>query len=426
MRESIDLGLDFGSIFFRGAYMFEGEVIPVPISRSERVWSGAIYYPGTWAGEPLLFESLKSSLGLASQVVFGSKAMTVEDRVRDLLAHFKADVEEYAGSAVRRVTIAVPGYYAEAQRAATREIASEAGFQQVELVDDCQAAALGYTTLAPVEQPLCLLVFSMGFMGFEAVLLRVDRQGCHKISERGGLWPSGRDVDRLLMEACIAEAEQRNMPLPFLENAASYAWRDLRDLVETAKKRLGLGENAQITLPASLTGRLPLPMLLRVTDFDAAMQGYVNHTTEMVREVLAGGGVGASDVDKVLLVGGTTRLPGLQAGLEALFGPKLIQPRENLLARGAAVQVAAAEGSAALGMPASREVAEQSAYATLDLRSPQRPSRGAGSRPTPQAILNYARRLVDAGDYEAAIEYLDEILASIRAARIDLEGRRFS
>lgn len=426
MTRSIDLGLDFGSILFRGAYMFEGEIVPVPISRSERAWSGAVFYPGAWAREALLFESLKSSLGLARQVVFGPNAMTVKERVRDLLAHFKADVEEYAGSAVRRVTIAVPGYYPDVQRSTTREIASEAGFQQVELVDDCQAAALGYTTLAPVEQPLCLLVFSMGFMGFEVVLLRVDRQGCHKIFEWGGLWPSGRDVDRLLMEACIAEAEQRGMPLPFLESPASYAWRELRDLVETAKKQLGLGENAQIALPASLTGRLPLPMLLRVTDFDAAMQGYVNHATDTVMEVLAGGGVAASDVDKVLLVGGTTRLPGLQAGLEALLGPKLIQPRENLLARGAAVQVAGAESSAAPGMPASREVAEQSPYATLNLRSLQGPPPGAGSRPTPQAILSYARRLVDAGDYEAATEYLDEILSSIRAARTDLKGRRFS
>ena len=341
MAETIDLGLDFGSIFFRAAYMLDHEVVPVPISRSERVWSGAIFTAGPRAQKPFLLESLKSKLGSAGRrILFGPGRVTITDRVREMLALFKVRVEDYAGCAIRRVVMAVPGYYPEVQRAAVRQIAEVVGFQQVELISDCRAAALGYTTLVPLERLFHLLVFSMGFMGFEVSLVVVDQDGCHKVADWGGLGPSGRDINRLLMETCVAEAEQRNVPLPFIGDYDQSAWRDFRDVVEEAKKRLGLGEDVQITLPASVTGKFPLPMLLRVVDFEAAVQGYVEQAMETVAQVLAAGQTTPSGVDKVLLVGGTTRLPSFQVGLEALFGSKLIQPRENLLAHGAAVYAA--------------------------------------------------------------------------------------
>ena len=186
-------------------------------------------------------------------VLFGPGRITITERVRDLMSRFKADTEDYAGCAVRRVVIAVPGYYPEIQRAAVRQIAEAVGFRQVELITDCSAAALGYTTLISLEQPLRLLVFSMGFMGFEASLMVVGQGGCREIANLGGLNPSGRDIDRLLMETCEAEAKGRNVPLPFINDSDSYAWLDFRDVVEEAKKRLGLGEDVQITLPASVT-----------------------------------------------------------------------------------------------------------------------------------------------------------------------------
>jgi len=412
MVETVNLGLDFGSIFFRAAYMLDHEVVPVPISRSERVWSGAIFTAGPQAAKPFLFESLKSKLGSGGQMIlFGPERATVTERVHELLARFKTHVEDYAGHPIGRVVVAVPGYYPESQRAAVRQVAGAVGFQQVALIDDCQAAALGYTTLVPLERPLHLLVFSMGFMGFEVALIVVEPQGCHQAAHWGGLEPSGRDVDRLLMETCVAEAQGRDVSLAFIHDHGSSAWLDFRDVVEEAKKRLGLGEDAQIALLASLTGAFPLTMLLRVADFEAALQGYVEQALERVGQVLAAGQTTPSEVDKVLLVGGTTRLPSFQAGLEALFGAKLIQPRENLLARGAAVY-AAGQGT----------ISEAPVGYEASARGPSKPH--VPHPPTPDAILNYAQRLADAGECEAATAYLTRVLESVRETRAQIEEQR--
>jgi molecular chaperone DnaK (HSP70) len=423
MAETIDLGLDFGSIFFRAAYMLDHEVVPVPISRSERAWSGAVFTADPQAHKPFLFESLKSRLGAGGQLIlFGPDRATITERVRELLALFKAHVEDYAGCAIRRVVIVVPGYYPDVQRAAVRQIAEVVGFQQVELISDCRAAALGYTTLVTLEQPLHLLVFSMGFMGFEVSLIVVDQEGCHKIADWGGLGPSGRDIDRLLMETCVAEAEGRNMPLPFIDDLDQSAWRDFRDVVEEAKKRLGLGEDVQITLPANFTAKFPLPMLLRVADFEAAVQGYVEQAMETVTQVLAAGQTRPPQVDKVLLVGGTTRLPSFQAGLEALFGPNLIQPRENLLARGAAVY-AAGEDTVPEIWETPAPLVELSQTGT-QTKSRHRQASEIQNPPTPEAILSYAQTLADARDYDAATEYLTRILESIQTAWAHMVSQR--
>ncbi len=417
MLEPVDLGLDFGSIFFRAAYMLDHEVVPVPIPDVERTWSGAVFTAGPQATKPFLFESLKSSLNLAEQsILFGLEGKTVTDRVHELLTIFKARVEDYAGCTTRRVVIAVPGYYLESQQATIRRIAGAVGFKQVELISDCQAAALGYTTLTPLEQTLHLLVFSMGFMGFEVSLVRLDQAGCHKIEERGGFDPSGRDIDRLLMETCVAQAEQRNTPLSFINSHESYIWLEFREVVEDAKKRLSLGEDIQITLPASVTNKFPLPILLQVADFEAAVQGYVDQAMATVSQVLTAGQTTPAAVDKVLLVGGSTRLPSFQAGLKTLFGPtKLIQPRENLLARGAAVY-AAEQDKIVKSRP------------TVPLYAKQKTSRQSQSKiqnpPTPEAILKHAQTLAEAGKHEAATEYLTHILVTIQMAQIRIEKQR--
>jgi len=402
MPDTIDLGLDFGSIFFRAAYMLDGEIVPVPISRSEGVWSGAVFAVGPWGQHRFAFESLKSWLGTSGpRVLFGAAGMTITDRVRELLTHFKAHVTDYAGCAIQRVVIAVPGYYPQAQQAAIRRIAEEVGFQQIDLLDDCQAAALGYSTLAALDRSLTLLVFSMGFMGFEVGLIGVNGEGCHTLAHWGGLSPSGRDIDRLLMERCVAEAEGRNLPLPFLKEYDSHAWLDFRDVIEEAKRHLGLGEDTSVILPATVTGTFPLPMVLRVADFEAALKSYVEQALDRVNQVLADGHVTPQQVDKVVLVGGTTRLTAFQTGLEALFGSKLIQPRENLLARGTAVYAA---------IPTS----------TGATRSTGR-AQPASPPPTPEAILSYAQALADAGEHDTATRYLTQILESVQAVRARIE-----
>jgi hypothetical protein len=120
-----------------------------------------------------------------------------------------------------------------------------------------------------------------------------------------------------------------------------------------------------------------------------------------VNQVLADGHVTPQQVDKVVLVGGTTRLTAFQTGLEALFGSKLIQPRENLLARGTAVYAA---------IPTS----------TGATRSTGR-AQPASPPPTPEAILSYAQALADAGEHDTATRYLTQILESVQAVRARIE-----
>ncbi|MCB9078379.1 MAG: Hsp70 family protein [Anaerolineaceae bacterium] len=422
MVKPIDLGLDFGSIIFRAAYMLDGEVVPIPISDNERTWSGAVFTIGPEARKPFLFDSLKSRLGPAGQLIlFGPNAMTITDLVHELLARFKVHVEDYIGGPIGRVIIAVPGYYSAVQRAEIRQIAQAVEFQQVELVDDCLVAALGYTTLNIEKRPLRLLVFSTGFMGLEVNLVKLDQTDCQIIAGQGGPELSGRDVDRLLMERCVAEAARRNVFLPFIDDFDQLAWYDFRETIEETKKRLGLGEDVRFALPANVTGNFPLPMVIRVADFEAAIQGYVDQAMATVQQVLAAGQTNPAQVDKVLLVGGTTRLPSFQRGLTHLFGPKLIQPREDLLARGAALY-AVRQSAPVITRPEPATLVNNSD----STRPAGRVVRTANpakiqNPPTPEAIVTYAQTLAQAGYYEAARTYLSQVMESIQIARIRIE-----
>ncbi len=408
MTNLVDIGVDFGSLHFRAAYMLEGEVVPVPISRLEADWLGKLFTAGIHAAKPYQSESLKTKLGpQGERFRFGLEQLSVEDRVFEFLTHYKRYLEEYTGKDIGRVVIAVPGFYPRTQRSVIQRLADEVGLSKVVLIDDYEAAAWGYTTLEAVTRPYCLLIFSMGFSGFEVGLVTIAPNHYHLIAEKGGTSLSGRDINRLLMETCIAEAAQRNVHLPFLDKFNQVDWQNFYELVEEAKKQLGLGEDVQITLPATLTGKFPLPIQLPVAEFEAAIHGYVVRAMNTVSQVLAEGKILPEQVDKVLLVGGTTRLPGFQSALEAKFGAKLVQPRDNILARGTAVY--------ASGLVTHPKREYQTVSEVEKLQEVVSPA------PTPEDILNYAQNLMVIGEYEAATKYLIYILERIQTMQLRIK-----
>src|SRR5579859_407271 len=171
MSQPINVGLDFGSLYYRAAYISEGQIIPVPIA-DDRIWSGNITLQQT--GKDFAFSSLKDQIGTGRTAAYAGRKESVEDIILDGFRAIKHKIEEYAGEEVGQVAIAVPARYSSFRRAEILKIAEKLGFRDTGLINDSTAAALAYT--AEQATSSTLLVYSMGYAGYEISLLRAAKQ----------------------------------------------------------------------------------------------------------------------------------------------------------------------------------------------------------------------------------------------------------
>ena len=437
MSQPISIGLDFGSLKYRAAYVLEGAVIPVPVPAADRTWVGLIMLQPTQTG--LTFSSLKHELGTGQPMSHRGGKETVEDIVRDNFINIKASVEEYAGEDAERVVISVPARYSAFRRSETLKIAKAAGFSKAALINDCAAAALGYTFDEGMEAAT-LLVYSIGFIGFEVSLLRIAKGRLREIAHEGAKSPSGRDFDVWIMGACV-----RQLGL----NTRTYTshWFDLRAIASEAKHQLAVNDETVLSLPTYITGTEPKDILLQRADFEDAITSEIQASTDLIDRILEDANLKHADVDKVILVGGSTRINYIQRQLEDKFGPKLIQPRDDILARGAAVQAFKLTDEDWNAVPSSTEVVVEEAgeettpistttvqpvqrESTKDvLPEPQRlieapPDELETTQPDIEALFDYVQRLLDSKDYEKADEFTKSLLKRVETARRELRKVR--
>ncbi len=335
MSQPLTIGVDFGSTGLRVAYLGAGgqpSVLPPPAEPAS--WILCERHPGCRLG--VAFRSVKSRLGAPGGAPLEGAALApLEERVTETFRALKRGVEEHTARAVTEAVLAVPALYSASQRSALRGAVLAAGFSEVHLLNDSVAAAIAQA--AHQDRPATVLVCAMGYAGFEFGLVRVARGHYRALGYEGGWSPGGWAFDQLLLESVLGFFEERRLRL---ESAGWDAarWLRLRAMTEWVKERLSV--EARVAFPfmlQSADGRPLGQLLLGRAGFEEAIRPSCLRALEQVAGLLEHAGLAAEELDAVLLVGGSTQSPALQAMVASVLGREPLLLDREALARGAAL-----------------------------------------------------------------------------------------
>jgi len=421
---SIAIGLDFGSLDLRGAYVSGEEVISVPRPAAEGTWCSWLFIDAASEGGPLgfTFTSLKHRVGDPKRFPWRGAEVLPEDAIQDTIASIKRAMEIYAGDEVSSAVISVPALYSARRRALLRTVAEDAGLGHVELINDCTAAALGHTHGAD-EAARTLLVFSMGYSGLEVAVVRSTHQRLRELVHEGLPAPSGRDFDLKIMLAAMETLRSQNMALPV--RVFTSQWFDFRYLASGVKERLSLHDVAALELPSYITGGEAVRIQFDRAHLEQFIAPDVERAVALVRAALDEVDMAPEHISEVVLVGGSTKIGLIQQQLSSLLGDKLVQPRDDLLALGAALQAERIRQEPAAGDACPEPQPIPMPPATTPPEEPEPAPSPDASRPAPpeaDAVFDYAQRLAGAGDREAALAYLEQLELRARTLREQLGG----
>ena len=284
--------------------------------------------------------SIKRHMGDASyKVEIEGKQYTPQEISAMILQYLKGYAEEYLGEKVEKAVITVPAYFNDAQRQATKDAGRIAGLEVERIVNEPTAAALAYG-LEKVDHEEKILVFDLGGGTFDVSILELGDGVFDVLSTSGDNHLGGDDFDNKIIEFLVAEFKRDN-GIDLSQD--KMAMQRLKDAAEKAKKDLSGVTSTQISLPfitAGEAGPLHLEVTLTRAKFDQLTLDLVERTKEPVRRALSDAGLSASDIDQVILVGGSTRIPAVVEAVRKETGKepnKSVNPDE-VVAMGAAIQ----------------------------------------------------------------------------------------
>ena len=284
--------------------------------------------------------SIKRHMGDASyKVEIEGKQYTPQEISAMILQYLKGYAEEYLGEKVEKAVITVPAYFNDAQRQATKDAGRIAGLEVERIVNEPTAAALAYG-LDKVDHEEKILVFDLGGGTFDVSILELGDGVFDVLSTAGDNHLGGDDFDQKIMDYLVAEfKKEHGVDL----SKDKMALQRLKDAAEKAKKDLSGVSQTQISLPfitAGEAGPLHLEVTLTRAKFDQLTLDLVERTKEPVRRALSDAGLSASEIDQVILVGGSTRIPAVVEAVRKETGKepnKSVNPDE-VVAMGAAIQ----------------------------------------------------------------------------------------
>ena len=284
--------------------------------------------------------SIKRHMGDASyKVEIEGKQYTPQEISAMILQYLKGYAEEYLGEKVEKAVITVPAYFNDAQRQATKDAGRIAGLEVERIVNEPTAAALAYG-LDKVDHEEKILVFDLGGGTFDVSILELGDGVFDVLSTSGDNHLGGDDFDNKIIEFLVEEFKRDNgIDL----SSDKMAMQRLKDAAEKAKKDLSGVSQTQISLPfitAGEAGPLHLEVTLTRAKFDQLTLDLVERTKEPVRRALSDAGLSASEIDQVILVGGSTRIPAVVEAVRKETGKepnKSVNPDE-VVAMGAAIQ----------------------------------------------------------------------------------------
>lgn len=288
--------------------------------------------------------SIKRHMGSDYTVTIEGKKYTPQEISAMILQKMKHDAEDYLGTEVKKAVITVPAYFTDAQRQATKDAGAIAGLDVLRIINEPTAAALAYGENKSGDHKI--LVFDLGGGTFDVSLLDVGDGVFEVLATRGDNRLGGDDWDMKIVQWMVAEfKKEQGIDL----SADKMAMQRLREAAEKAKIELSSMMETTISLPfitADATGPKHLEMKLSRAKFEDLTADLLERIVAPVKNALSDAGVNASQIDKILLVGGSSRMPAVQAKVKELLGKeptKGINPDE-CVAAGAAIQGAIMSG----------------------------------------------------------------------------------
>ena len=346
------IGIDLGTTNSAVAVMEGGDAEIIPNKEGNRTTPSIVAF--TKDGERLVGEtakrqaitnpertisSIKRDMGSNKKVNIDGKEYTPEEISAMILQKLKADAESYLGEKVTEAVITVPAYFTDSQRQATKDAGKIAGLEVKRIINEPTAASLAYGADKGDHQAK-IMVYDLGGGTFDVSILEVGDGVFEVLSTRGNNKLGGDDFDNKLMEYINDEFKKEN-GVDLLNDPTSK--QRLKDAAEKAKKELSSTNTTNVNLPfiTAVNGN-PVHLNLDITraKFNELTADLVKKTEQPVLDALKDAGLKASDIDRILLVGGSTRIPAVQESVKNLIGKepqKDINPDE-CVALGAAIQ----------------------------------------------------------------------------------------
>src|SRR5690554_3885818 len=345
------IGIDLGTTNSVVSVMEGKDAIVIPNKDGSRTTPSVIAFKGDEisVGEiakrqaitnPNTVSSIKRKMGESSyKEKIGDKDYTPQELSAMIVQNLKQTAEDYLGAEVTKAVITVPAYFNDAQRQATKEAGIIAGLEVMRIINEPTAAALAYG-IDKLDKEQTILVFDLGGGTFDVSILHLAEGTFDVLSTAGENSLGGDDFDERIVQWIVSEFRRENS-IDLSKDKMAY--QRLKDAAEKAKKELSGLANTQISLPfitQGPAGPLHLELTLTRAKFDELTNDLVEKTRTPIRRALKDANVETKDIDQVLLVGGSTRIPAVQELVKKELGKepnKSVNPDE-VVAMGAAIQ----------------------------------------------------------------------------------------
>ncbi|MCS7458508.1 molecular chaperone DnaK [Paenibacillus doosanensis] len=351
------IGIDLGTTNSCVAVMEGGEAVVIPNPEGNRTTPSVVGFKKD--GERVIGEtakrqaitnpdrtviSIKRHMGTNHKEVIDGAEYTPQEISAMILQKLKADAEAYLGTTVTQAVITVPAYFNDSQRQATKDAGKIAGLEVLRIVNEPTAAALAYGMEKSEDQTI--LVYDLGGGTFDVSILELGDGFFEVKATSGDNRLGGDDFDQVIIDYLVAEFK-KEQGIDLSKDKA--AVQRLKDAAEKAKKELSGVLTTTISLPfITVVDGVPQHLELNLTraKFEELSAGLVERTMGPARQALSDAGLSPSQIDKVVLVGGSTRIPAVQEAVKRLIGKephKGVNPDE-VVALGAAVQAGVLTG----------------------------------------------------------------------------------
>ena len=352
------IGIDLGTTNSCVAVLEGGEPVVIPNREGARTTPSVVAF--TKEGERLVGEparrqaitnpertisSIKREMGSDHKVTIDGKSYSPQDISAIILQKLKADAESYLGEKVTEAVITVPAYFTDAQRQATKDAGRIAGLDVKRIINEPTAASIAYGFDKDGKDEK-ILVFDLGGGTFDVSILELGDGAFEVMSTSGNNKLGGDDFDEILVNY-IADEFKKTDGVDLRTDKMSL--QRLIEAAEKAKKELSSTTSTNINLPfitATAEGPKHLNIDITRAKFDELTKKLVDMTMEPTKKAMQDAGLKNSDIDKVILVGGSTRIPAVQEAIKKLIGKephKGINPDESV-ALGAAIQAGVLTG----------------------------------------------------------------------------------